>query len=552
MPSHTRKVRAQRGPPARLAVVGIGASSGGLDAAAKFLIALPADTGFAFVLVQHLDSGHTSMMVPLLARHTSLCVTEAAEGVLVEPDHLYIIPPGSYLAVEGGTLRLSKPPARHGARLPFDFLLASLAASYGPQAGCVILSGTGSDGSVGLLAISEQGGLVLAQEPTEAAYDGMPRAAIETGKVDHVLAVAEMPQALIGFRAVLTRAHSPADQPADRAKEASARAAATSIDLWLPKIVDLMRTQTARDFSLYKPGTLQRRVERRMALLDIAPNGIDRYLDLLHGEPRELELLTKDLLIHVTSFFRDADVFAQMEKTIIPELVDARDPDAPIRIWVAGCSTGEEVYSIAILCLERFGTLSRPAKLQIFASDLDAEAVAAAREGLYPDTIKIAVSSERLQRFFKVEDGNYRVLPELRSIIVFAVQDALADPPFSRLDLISCRNLLIYLKPEAQAKVINLFHFALCPGGVLLLGSAETVTDAEGYFDIVSKSHRIYRRVGRSATRPAPALRAEPARVAGNRPLAAMLPGRGTSAARPMSPTALGELGRRLVLVDRA
>ena len=507
--------------------------------------AMPAGTGFAFILVQHLDAGHESMMVPLLARHTTLRVLQAAEGMRVEPEHLYIIPPGSYLAVAGGSLRLSKPPARHGARLPFDFLLMSLAVSYGCRAGCVILSGTGADGSAGLVAIREQGGLVLAQEPAEASYDGMPRAAIETGKVDQALPVAQIPQALIAFRPIPRRAQSRTARPATAARSSEE---APSAEVWLPKIVDLMRTQTARDFSHYKPGTLQRRVERRIALLDIAPSAIGRYLDLLHRDPRELELLTKDLLIHVTGFFRDTEVFAELEKTIIPMMVDNHVADAPIRIWVVGCSTGEEVYSIAMLCLERLGTLAHPAKLQIFASDVDAEAVAAARDGLYPATIASAVSADRLHRFFILEDGGYRARPELRSTIVFAAQDVMADPPFSRLDLISCRNLLIYLRPDAQAKVIDLFHFALFPNGMLLLGSAETVANAGGRFEPVSKVHRIYRRIGQGRGRPAPALRAELPGRAGDRLPAATRLDRGGGSARPISPAALGELGRRLVL----
>ena len=561
MPSRKKQVRSAQDPSPRLAVVGIGASSGGLDAAARLLDALPAKTGFALILVQHLDAGHASMMVPLLARHTSLSVLEAAEGMHIAPEHLYIIPPGSYLSVEDGRLRLSKPPPRHGARLPFDFLLNSLAACYGRLAGGVVLSGTGADGSAGLLAISEQGGLVLAQEPTEAAYDGMPRAAIETGKVDRVLPVADIPQALVAFRPgakpaakakAPARPAAPPPPPARAPPEADAGApvltAEPPVDIWLPKIVELMRTQAAQDFSHYKPGTLQRRVERRIALLDIAPTDVERYIDLLRRDPRELELLTKDLLIHVTSFFRDTDVFAELEQTIIPALVDDRDPEAPIRIWVVGCSTGEEVYSIAMLCLERLGTIPRPAKLQIFASDIDAEAVAAAREGLYPTTISSTVSAERLRRFFALEDGGYRALADIRSVIVFAVQDVLADPPFSRLDLLSCRNLLIYLRPEAQEKVINLFHFALCPDGLLLLGSAETVADAEGRFDLVAKDHRIYRRIGRAASRAAPAPRAEAAGLSGSRRLPPGRLAREGNAGRSISPAALGELGRQLVL----
>jgi two-component system CheB/CheR fusion protein len=548
MPGSNTKAIAPQASRSRLTVIGVGASSGGLDAAAKLMDALPAGTGLALILVQHLDAGHASMMVPLLARHTALRVVEATEGMRVQPEHLYIIPPGSYLAVEGGSLHLSKPPARHGARLPFDFLLASLAVSYGGQAGCVILSGTGADGSAGLLAISAQGGLVVAQEPAEAGYDGMPRAAIETGKVDYVLPVAQIPEALIAYRPVLTEPRPPAAEPAAGANEPVGPSARPAVEIWLPKILDLLRTQTTQDFAHYKPGTLQRRVERRIALLDIAPSGIDHYLDLLRRDPRELAQLAKDLRIHVTGFFRDAEVFADLEKTIVPVLVDHHDPETPIRIWVVGCSTGEEVYSIAMLFLERLGTVTRPARLQIFASDIDAEAIAAAREGLYPTTIASAVSSARLHRFFTVEDGGYRALPELRSVIVFAVQDVLLDPPFSRLDLISCRNLLIYLRPDAQAKVIDLFHFALSPDGMLLLGSAETVANAGSRFELVSKAHRTYRRVGRGLVRTAPALRTGPAEVAGDALPAAIRAGRGAGAPRPMNPSALGDLGRRLVL----
>jgi two-component system CheB/CheR fusion protein len=518
--------------------------------------AVPAGTGLALILIQHLDSGHASMMAQLLASHTAMGVLEAAEGMLIEPEHLYVIPPGAYLAVEAGALHLSKPPARHGARCPFDFLLASLAACYGPAAGCIILSGNGTDGSAGLLAISERGGLVLAQEPAEAGYDGMPRAAIETGKVDLVLPVAAMPGALMADRPVPVRlvdARPQKSLPPKKVATPSAPATQPSVDVWMPKIVDLMRSHAAQDFAHYKPGTIQRRVERRMSLLEIAPTGIDRYLALLQSDARELELLAKDLLIHVTGFFRDPDVVAHLEKTVIPALVDNREPDSPIRIWVAGCSTGEEVYSLGMLFLERLGTLRHPPKLQIFASDIDAEAIAAARDGVYPaDAIGTAVSAARRKRFFTHEEGTWRAVPQLRSLIVFAVHDVLTDPPFSRLDLVSCRNLLIYLRPDAQARVIDLFHFALSPGGVLLLGSAETVTDPEGRFDLVSKLHRIYKCVGRGPARLAPLPRAGTAVVPGERTPDAIRPGRSTGTARSIGSVALGDLARRLVLDDYA
>ena len=381
----------------------------------------------------------------------------------------------------------SRPQARHGARLPFDFLLNSLAEEYGARTICVILSGTGADGSIGLKAVKEKGGLVIAQDPNEAGYDGMPRSAIMTGAVDLVLPVAKIPDALVKYdrRMALTRAIT-ARSPQDGAQD------------WLPEIIDLLRTKTAHDFTLYKQGTLQRRIERRMALAAIETDDMDRYLEVLRSDTRELDLLAKDLLINVTSFFRDPKVFDLLTEKIVPDLVRSQTPDRPLRIWIAGCSTGEETYSLAMLFREQITAANRNVKLQVFASDVDPDAVASAREGLYPETIEANVSPARLARFFSKEDHRYRVLPELRAAVVFTVQDVLADPPFSRLDLVSCRNLLIYLRPEAQTKVVSLFHFALREGGILLLGSSETIGDVDGRFEVISKSERLYRHIGRS------------------------------------------------------
>jgi two-component system CheB/CheR fusion protein len=474
-------------PSGDFPVVGIGASAGGLEACRKLVDGLPAATGMAFILVQHLDPTHESMMVDLLAGHTAMTVRQAADGMPIERDHLYVIPPGSYLSVGDGALHLSRPQARHGARLPFDFLLHSLAEAYGPRAICVILSGTGADGSLGLKAVKAKSGLVIAQDPDEAGYDGMPRSAIMTGAVDLVLPVDGIPGALArhGRRAGSIRQRN-ASAPQDTAQA------------WLPRIIDLLRTETAYDFTLYKPGTLQRRMERRMAMAAIEPADMGRYLEILQGDPRELDLLAKDLLINVTGFFRDPKVFDLLAEKIIPDLVANQSPDHPLRIWIAGCSTGEETYSFAMLFREAITAARRNVKLQVFASDVDPDAVARAREGFYPDTIAADVPADRLTRFFSKEDHGYRVTPELRASVVFTVQDVLADPPFSRLDLVSCRNLLIYLRPEAQAKVISLFHFALREGGILLLGSSETIGDLGGRFDVISKPERLYRHIGRS------------------------------------------------------
>jgi two-component system, chemotaxis family, CheB/CheR fusion protein len=479
-----------RGPPQGrddFLIVGIGASAGGLDACRKLVESLPARNGMAFILVQHLDPTHESMMVELLASHTAMTVRQAADGMPLERDHLYVIPPGTYLSVGSGALRLSEPQARHGARLPFDFLLHSLAEEYGERAVGVILSGTGADGSLGLKAVKEKGGLVIAQDPDEAAYDGMPRNAILTGAVDLVLPVAKISDALVKYdrRMALTRTQN-GSHPQDAVRD------------WLPEIIDLLRARTAHDFRLYKPGTLQRRIERRMARAAVETDDMDRYLEILRSDAGELDLLAKDLLINVTSFFRDPKVFDLLAEKIIPDLVRDHSPDRPLRIWIAGCSTGEETYSLAMLFHEQIAATKRKIKLQVFASDVDPDAVASARDGLYPGTIEAEVSPERLARFFTKEDRGYRVLPELRAAVVFTVQDVLADPPFSRLDLVSCRNLLIYLLPEAQTKVISLFHFALREGGVLLLGSSETVVNADGRFEVISKPARIYRHIGHS------------------------------------------------------
>ncbi|HLG88992.1 MAG TPA: chemotaxis protein CheB, partial [Alphaproteobacteria bacterium] len=431
-------------------VVGIGASAGGLDACGKLMDALPAGNGMAFILVQHLDPTHESMMVDLLAGHTAMTVRQAEDGMAIEHDHLYVIPPATYLSVVGGALRLSQPQARHGARLPFDFLLHSLADEYGSRAVCVILSGTGADGSLGLKAVKGKGGLVIAQEPADAGYDGMPRSAIATGSVDLVLPVDKIAEALVDFN----RRRSGAQDQNGRSPQDPAQDC-------LPEIIDLLRTRTTHDFTLYKPGTLARRIERRMAMAAIEGDHMDRYLEILRTDANELEVLAKDLLINVTSFFRDPKVFDFLAETIIPELVRSRSPDHPLRIWIAGCSTGEETYSLTMLFLEELAKTDVSIKLQVFASDVDPDAVASAREGLYPESIEADVSPARLARFFSKEGHSYRVLPDLRGAVVFTVQDVLADPPFSRLDLVSCRNLLIYLRPEAQAKVVSIFHFAL-------------------------------------------------------------------------------------------
>ena len=463
-------------------VVGLGASAGGLEAVRTLLAALPADTGIAFVLIQHLDPDHKSMLVELLTRDTAMKVIQAADGIAIERNCLYVIPPHAYLSVHSGSFSLSEPRARHGARMPFDFFLQSLAREYGERAACVVLSGTGADGSIGLKAIREKGGLVIAQDPEEAAYGGMPQSAIATLAVDLVLSAAGIPTALIRFAhhpLVTANLHTSPDEAPTKS---------------LSTLIDLLHSKASHDFSHYKTATLLRRIRRRMATAGIPE--IEDYIKVLRKDGRELESLAKDLLIHVTSFFRDPTVYETLAKTVIPDLVRQHPGDQPIRVWVPGCSTGEEAYSLAMLFLEEFAVAKRSLRLQLFASDVSADAVAFGRNGIYPDSIKADVSAARLARFFTHGNEGYQVSRDLRDSIVFTVQDLLTDPPFSHLDFISCRNLLIYLQPDEQEKVLLLFHFALEAGGLLLLGSSETIGKLADHFEPISNPLRIFRRVG--------------------------------------------------------
>ncbi len=438
----------------------------------------------AYIIVQHLDPTHKSLMAELLAEHTSMPVAQATNNAIVEADHIYVIPAGSYLSISDGALHLSKPTAPHGARMPVDFLLESMATECGARAVAIILSGTGTDGTLGAKAVRDSGGFVIAQDPAESEYDGMPQSAIAGGSVTVVLGVAGIPAALAAHArgvTVKTMAKRPA-APNDA----------------LPQIIELLRKNTAHDFTLYKMGTLQRRIERRMALASMPVTDMARYLAVLENDTAELSLLATDLLINVTSFFRDPKVFELLATTIVPDILRQHPDDRPLRIWIAGCSTGEETYSLAMVFAEAIAAAKRTIKLCVFASDVDPDAVATAREGHYPDTIATEVSPERLARFFMKQEHGYSVSAEMRANVVFTIQDLLSDPPFSNLDLVSCRNLLIYLGPDAQAKAIALFHFALRQGGILLLGSSETIGHAEGQFETVAKSERIYRHIGKN------------------------------------------------------
>jgi two-component system CheB/CheR fusion protein len=501
-----------------------------LDALTKLVSVLPVEGGMAFIIVQHLDPTHKSLMAELLAEHTTMPVLQATEGANIAPDHIYVIPAGSYLSVKSGTLKLSKPTAPHGARMPVDFLFKSMANDDGTHAVAIILSGTGTDGTLGAKAMHDGGGFVIAQDPLESEFDGMPQSAVARGVVDAILTMDKIPAALAAHAKGLD------------ARTVKPRPAAN--DDALPHIIDLLRTSTPHDFTLYKMGTLQRRIERRMALASIPVTDMARYLKVLETDSAELNLLATDLLINVTSFFRDPKVFELLAKTIVPDIVRLHTEDRPLRIWIAGCSTGEETYSLAMVFVEAIAAAKRTIKLCVFASDVDPDAVATAREGHYPDTIATDVSPERLARFFVKQEHGYTVVPELRGTVIFTIQDLLTDPPFSKLDLVSCRNLLIYLGADAQTKAIALFHFALRQGGILLLGTSETAGHAEGQFESLAKPERIYRRIGKSrpgallfSTNSADGLRIPPR------------PEQGQAVARQ---PALAELCRRLVLESYA
>ncbi len=473
----------QEGRPVRMfPIVGVGASSGGLNAFRALLKALPEKTGCAFLLVQHLDRSHESMLAELLASETTMVVTEAVNLALIEPEHVYVIPPKFLMSVDGGRIYLSPRRELHEAPLPFDFLLGSMAKEFGPWAIAAVLSGTGSDGSSGVQQIRDFKGLVLVQEPQEAQFGGMPESVISLGIGATVLPVEEMPAAIATHIALLSRLR--ADHSMERRMPQ------------LGRIIEILRVSTANDFSAYKHGTMQRRVEKRMAVLGIEIEKIDRYLEILESSEDERQNLVRDLLINVTSFFRDGKVFDFLRDTIIPDILHAKAAHEAVRVWVAGCSTGEEAYSLAILFLELIQSMGLRLQFQMFASDADGEAVAIARDGHYSHEATKSLPPDLLEKYFVRDENGYTVTAQLRGAVVFTVQNVLSDPPFSRIDLISCRNLLIYLEAEAQAKVLSLFRFALRENGILLVGKSETVGGMDDRFKLISESERVYRRIG--------------------------------------------------------
>ncbi len=467
--------------------VGVGASAGGLEALESFFASLPADSGMAFVVIQHLSPDYKSMMVELLSKRTAMKVLRAEDGMQVEPDHVYVITPRKNLTIFHGRLVLTDTDPARGVNLPIDIFLRSLADDQGERAIAVILSGTGSDGVRGVRAVKEAGGMVMVQDPASARFDGMPRAAAATGFADFVLPPDEMPARLVAFcqrrGAVLVEGPP----------------ALLSDEDGMARLFALLRERSRVDFTLYKPTTVVRRIERRMAVNQI--HDLRDYVRYMQDHAGEVSALYRELLIGVTSFFRDREVFDELERVVLPALLAGRE-DRELRLWVAGCSTGEEAYSLAIIVRETLESLGANLDVRIFATDIDRDAVAQAGAGLFPESVAGDLSARLLSTYFRRRDDYYQIDRSIREMVVFAQHNLVTDPPFTNIDLVSCRNLLIYLQPVLQQRVLELFSFSLNPGGVLLLGSSETVGDLADAYEVIHHRYKLFRSKGRR--RPGP------------------------------------------------
>lgn len=463
-------------------VVGIGASAGGIEALIRLFDAMPADSGMAFLIVMHLDPTRKSGLTDLLGQHSAMPVSEAADGIAIEADHIYVIPPAASLTVDDGHLRLTEPRQRRGARYPIDRLFESLARHRGARAICIVLSGSGRDGTEGLKEVKDEGGCVLVQEPSSARFDSMPASAIAANLADHVLVPEDMPDVLVHYA---SHAYVKGSDLVDDEQSGEG-----SID----PVLALLRNRAGHDFRLYKRSTLTRRVHRRMGLCNL--NKVADYVGFLRSQPGELDALARDLMINVTSFFRDPEAWTALDEMILTPLVAERASGAAIRLWVPACATGEEAYTLAMLLVDRAETAGKRFDIKLFATDSRDDNLDTARAGIYAEGAVTQIPPQLLERHFDRLDGNYRVKEDLREMVVFASHNLLRDPPFSQIDLVSCRNLLIYLDPVAQKRALALMHFALQQGGHLLLGNAESVSGREDLFETVSKKWRIFRRIG--------------------------------------------------------
>ena len=459
-------------------IIGIGESAGGLEAIELFLSNVPADCGMAFVVVQHLDPHHKDIMCELLQRMTPLEVQQITDHMVIMPNHVYVIPPAYDLTILNGVLLLLGRVKPQGLQLPIDYFFSSLAADKKEQSIAVILSGMGSDGTQGLRKIKEQGGAIFIQHPDSAKFDSMPRSAIDAGLADVVAPAEELMAKIVNY------VNDVPLQIEDNEKNQSN----------IEKVMALLRSHTGHDFSLYKKSTISRRIERRMALHQL--NHIADYVRYLRSNPQENELLFKELLIGVTNFFRDNPVWEQLKTEVIPSLLSQYPEGASLRAWVPACSTGEEAYTLAIVFQEALKEFNspKPFKLQIFATDLDVEAVSKARKAIYPNSIITDISKEILKQYFVPVANGYQIGKVAREMVIFAQQNLVMDPPFTKLDIISCRNLLIYLEPDLQNKLFPLFHYSLNSAGVLVLGTSETIGNDDALFSLFKGKQRIYKR----------------------------------------------------------
>ena len=476
------KERTSSGSPvAQFPIVGIGASAGGLEALEQFFQNVPEGSGIAFVVIQHLDPNHAGIMPELLQRITKMKVLQASDRLKVKPNFVYVIPPNKSLSLFNGSLHLFDPVETRGLRLPIDFFFRSLADDCQEKSIGIILSGMGSDGTLGLKSIKEKNGIVLVQRPDTAKFDAMPRNAIDAVIVDIVAPATELPDKLISLLKISPESKLPQEME-------------VKIKSNIDKIIILIRDQTGHDFSFYKKTTLFRRIERRKNVHEIEK--IPYYVRFLQENPHEIEILFKELLIGVTSFFRDITVWEMLKEQILPDLLDKLPDGYMVRAWVPGCSTGEEAYSLAIIFKEAIEKINKRKNIsiQIFATDLDTEAIEKARKGYFHRNILADVSPERINRFFSIDGDGYHVNSSIRELIVFAPQNVIKDPPFTKLDLVTCRNMLIYMETELQKKLISLFNYSLNPGGIMVLGTAETIgIQNDGFIDIDAKL-KIYKR----------------------------------------------------------
>lgn len=519
-------------------VVGLGGSAGSLESFKAFFASLPTDCGAAFVVIQHLAPAHESMLTEILSQYTRMSVVEATDARPLEANCIYVIPPNQYLAIREGVLFLAKPVIQHGIRMPIDFFFRSLAEDQQERAVGILFSGAGSDGTLGVRAIRGSGGLSMAQDPKTCQFPDLPRNAVVTGLVDIVQAPEDLPAALVSYLSYLRRGGHSDTNPETLTKPGG-----------LADILVLMHARTGCDFRCYKKSTILRRIERRMGLHRIAD--LAGYFNFLREHREEPGLLFKDLMINVTAFFRDPEAFDEFRLKVIAPLVAIRKPDEPMRVWVPGCSSGEEAYSLAMCLIDEMAVAGKHGTVQIFATDIDEEALQSARQGIYPENIVTDVGTDRLSKFFVRKEPGYQVREMLRNTVVFALQNLTVDPPFSKMDIVSCRNLLIYLDAETQEKLIQTFNFALNPGGYLFLGKSEGVSGQNDLFETVSKKSRIYRRLT-----PAHPLSLDTLILPGRR---RMLPSVGKSISRPQGASypdlirqaLLTHFSAAVVLVDR-